>query len=382
MTGWLLEESWLRHLEHAHERGAEPTAEQRRRVDARANAQSGSVPSIYSVRGDTATITVTGILTRAPDVIAMIIGGNTAYIEIERALAAAEQDASVRQITLQVDSPGGEVDGLFDTLAAIEATSKPMSVQARNALSAAYGIAASAGSIEAANEASQFGSVGVAASALVHPQIVHVTSTDAPKKRPDLSTEEGRNVVREHLDAIFELFADAIARGRGTSVDNVKNQYGKGAVLLANDAIARGMIDTVSARAGATGSQASATGREGTGSMDKEQLKSQFPQVARELVEEGRKEERDRTVAHLDMGSKAGDLESALKAVRAGDPLTQSWTAFYMNALANRRDRDIRQTETDEAGAVADGAAGAPSDGGADLGDEVVRVLQQQGEIE
>ena len=53
------------------------------------------------------------------------------------------------------------MEGLFETLAAIEAFGKPMSVRASKAASAAYAIAAAGGSITAVSPASSFGSIGV-----------------------------------------------------------------------------------------------------------------------------------------------------------------------------------------------------------------------------
>jgi ClpP class serine protease len=147
-----------------------------------------------------------------------------------------------------IDSPGGQVDGLFETIAAIDAfkaTGKPLKVRASNAQSAAYALAAAAGRIEATSPASSFGSIGVAAAFVVSDKVVSVTSTDAPNKRPDVATDAGRAIVREQLDAIHELFVGAIAKGRGTTAAAVNKEFGRGATVLAGEARRRGMIDAI-----------------------------------------------------------------------------------------------------------------------------------------
>jgi hypothetical protein len=151
----------------------------------------------------------------------------------------------VREVLLSIDSPGGTVQGLFETLGELEAFGKPLRAVSSMACSAAYALAAMCGSIEARTGVSFFGSVGVAAAIFVDPAVVDVTNADSPDKRPDVTTDEGKAAVQKELDAIFAEFASAIARGRGTTVDAVKQEFGRGATVLAADAKARGMIDSV-----------------------------------------------------------------------------------------------------------------------------------------
>jgi ClpP class serine protease len=206
-----------------------------------------SLPRNMSVSGNVAQINIEGVLTTKPDLFSILFGGgNTTYESIQSGLAMAAADPAVKSLVLNVNSPGGQVNGLFDTLAAIEefkATGKPISVRASMADSAAYAIAAVAGPIVATNAAAEFGSIGVAASFLKDEEIIDIASTEAPDKRPDVSTEEGQAVVRKYLDAVHELFVDAIARGRGTTVEDVNTNYGRGSVLLAGEAKKRGMIN-------------------------------------------------------------------------------------------------------------------------------------------
>jgi ClpP class serine protease len=175
-------------------------------------------------------------------------GGNTTYPEIIQSLAMAHADMGIKRIVLNISSPGGYVDGLFDCLGALEACTKPKETRASMADSAAYAIACLGGKITASNKAAEFGSVGVCATYVRYDgvEIYDIVSSNAPNKRPDPSTKEGQAVIREGLDAIEELFIDAIARGRGTDIKNVAKNFGRGAVFLATAALSAGMIDAIS----------------------------------------------------------------------------------------------------------------------------------------
>lgn len=213
-----------------------------------------------------AIILVEGVLTPKPDAMAELYGEpNTTYAELRQCLATALADASVKQIVWSIDSPGGAVDGLFALLDDIEDARgrKPMSALADNAHSAAYGIAAAVGSITASSRMSSFGSVGVATSGFVSGglcgTVVDIASSDAPEKRPNLATPEGKAVVQRYLDQIADEFVASIARGRGVTNATVRKSYGKGSSMLASAAKSAGLIDGIAQRLTASGSKSVAT---------------------------------------------------------------------------------------------------------------------------
>jgi len=246
---WLLEQEVAEQLRALRAAGIDCSEAQRADFAERCVAETarhGGTPRNLNVAGDVAEITVEGILTETPDFFAWLFGGgNTTYASIRQAVALADADPGVKKVVFKINSPGGEVNGLFDTLGAIEASKKPSSVTASFAASAAYAIAATGGKITATNAAVQFGSIGVAVSFFHMEEVIDITSTEAPNKRPDPSTPEGKAVIIEHLDALHAIFADAIARGRGTTVSNVNKTFGRGGILLSAEARRRGMIDRV-----------------------------------------------------------------------------------------------------------------------------------------
>lgn len=266
MSRWLVDADTLGELRAAQR--LEPTAAQHAEYAALLAAYgNGGAPRGFSVAGDTAQINVSGLLVQRPSLVALIMGlGFTCYSDITNALAAAAADPAIKRVSMAVNSPGGEVGGLFDCLAALESFGKPIDVTAGQACSAAFALAAAAGPITATNAAAMFGSVGIAASFTIDDGVVDVTSSAAPNKRPDVQTDEGRAVVRAELDALHQLFADSIARGRGTTVATVNRDFGKGGTLLAKQARDAGMIDGIAAQPRArrastsTGSSAAAPG--------------------------------------------------------------------------------------------------------------------------
>ncbi len=355
------------------------TSEQIAEIVALARVQDSSAPRILKVAGDTAEIAVLGVLTAEPDPWArMYGGGNTSYPDIISSLVLAQNDPAIKRVVLNVNSPGGEVDGLFETLAALESFTKPMEARATNALSAAYGIASKASKITATMPSSSFGSVGVAARYFVDESEITITSTEAPNKRPDVTTPEGQAVVRKELDDLHDLFAASIARGRKTDEATVNSAFGRGAVMLAAEAKKLGMIDGVSASAvRAVPSASGDTGAKET-RMDPKKLRADHPEVYEAVVAEGVKQERDRVTAHLVLGEASGDVKIALDAIKTGEEMTTTATARYMAAGMNRKDRTTRQTESDAAAAAAAGATADEGAGKDDSGDKLAAHILKQ----
>lgn len=400
---WLLKPEVARALQEGRASRYQPTLEERARfADAMREAyadRDADSPRILRVAGDVAEIEVEGVLTEKPDCFALLFGGgNTTYAGIRKSLAMADANPDVKRIVLRIASPGGQVTGLFETLAAIEATAKPISVVSSLAASAAYGIAAVAGPIEAVTPASEFGSIGVAVSLFLDDQVVDIASTDAPNKRPDVTTEEGLAVIRQELDALHEVFVDAIARGRSHNTgkaitpETVNAEFGRGGMFVASQAKKRGMIDKTSARIVRTrsGARAESDDNEAPAVPEKEldmsaltleQLKTQHPEAYAAALTEGEKQgetkERKRVLAHLKLAETTGANQVARKAIESGaSTMDEDVHAEYLSAAINRRDSNARQTDSDNAGAALAGAkTPAAAEGARDNGDLVADAM-------
>lgn len=376
MTYWLLAPATLAALVEARRRVLpEALAGAALAAAEEPEARDGAAPRNLTVAGSTAEIRVDGVLTKRRDLFAEWFGGgNTTYASIRQALATAITDPAVKSVVLAIDSPGGSVDGLFETLDAIasaRATSgKSIRVRAENAQSAAYAIAAAAGPIEAVSRASSFGSIGTAVSFYVDPDVVTLTNTDSPDKRPDVTTDEGRAVVVKYLDQVNDELVRAIARGRDVDVRTVAETFGRGASLTAPHAKTLGMIDRISTplRAVTTKERPKMEGND-----DNDARASAATLDATEA--RGVASERKRVLEHLELAEMSGDMAIALEAIRAGDPVTVMHSHRHLKAAENRADRRSRQSESDAATAAV-GAGSSPVT--QDLGDQVVAIMRGQ----
>lgn len=385
---WLLEAQTLKQISTATASGLQPTAEQQAEITARFGTDQDGSLRIMSVAGGTARIDVVGTLTNSPNWMAHYFGGgNTIYPEIIKALALAEQDSSVDNIEMYFDSPGGSVAGLFDAVAAMQQSSKKIIARVGNqAASAAYILASQADEIVAMNRASSVGSFGVVIDAAfsADTKLVSITNTESPNKRPDIETDEGQAVIREHLDAIFELFGESVASARGVSVEKMNKDFGRGSMLLAEEAVKRGMIDRVDGVASLSVVSHTLAAKSGVdepeaSKMDLNKLKSEHSDVYAAAVQVGVKEENERVSAHLTMGEASGDMKTAITAINDGSALTAKLQATYMAAGMNRSDISARAQESAAAAAAAAAAASdTPASGELSAADQVAALVEAQ----
>ena len=341
-------------------------------------------------------IKIAGVLTDAPDLFARWFGeANTTYGEIISAIAMAEADDTISEIIFHVTSPGGEASADFlDAMVAMAATTKPTKTIVGNmAASAAFGLISGTDKVFVQNEMSAVGSVGVVFTTFVSDFIVEVTSTNAPKKRPDPTTEKGKADIREFIDQIEKVFIDNIAEGRNVTSEKVKANFGQGGLMLATEALKRNMIDGINTdlssgnnASGDDGNKVDAKEKKppqgqnkGAIKMDLEKLKAEHPNVFAEAVAEGVaegvKKERDRVVAHINMGEAADAMDIATKAIQDGDEFSMTIQSQYMAATLNKNDSDDRTKDEIEAAAAADKANAADKADANTKNDEVLDLV-------
>lgn len=270
-------------------------------------------------------IFVDGLLTQRKNFMSMLLGlPNTTYSQIIEMIELYNNDPKIQEIELIINSPGGEFDGLFDVVDAIQASKKPIkSLVTGIAASAAYAIAAQTSKITAKSYASRVGSIGVVASFYRDEKEITIASSNAPNKAPDVGTAEGVSIVRTELDELEELFLEQVAKARGTSKENVIKSYGQGSVFLAKNALKRGIIDAISDKKNRS-----------FGGLNLMSLEKTY--------EDGVAAERDRVVAHLIMGEKSGAMDVASKAIKDGSAMTSSLQATYLSAAMDRSAQNAR----------------------------------------
>jgi len=366
MKHWLLEQDIKLRLEAAIAGGFTPSAEQQSSFMASlVSAKDGSSAS----GSKTGVIQVNGVLTEKPDFMAFLFGGgNTTYAGIIDQLVAMEASSDIEDITMEINSPGGTVAGLFEVFSVMEKISKPITAKVTGmAASAAFGLATQADTIEASSIASMLGSVGVVQSFHIDKEVIDVTSTDAPNKRLDASTEEGKTQIVSQLDDIHALFAGAIAQGRGTTVKDVNANFGRGGIVLAQEAVDLGMIDCIcddsftidaSSKAADAGFQPQSKEKP----MDLNELKNGHPALYAEVLKLGAIGEKDRVCAHLVFGMAGNCMDVAAEAIKAGTEMTQTLSAEYTIAAGNVASQNLRSEGDVEASEALEGAAESNAD--------------------
>ena len=222
-------------------------AQQAKNITAIESLRSRKEKKPVKIVDGTAYIPVVGVLTTVPDFLCCWFGmQNTLYGDLIEKIMMVDADADVKKIVLTIDSPGGEaVSDWLTVMQTVAATTKPTVAWCNMAASAAYGIASQCDSISAWNAMGMFGSIGVVASYLVDDEIVEITSGNAPKKRPDVTTEEGRKIVREEINQIETIFIDTVAKGRQTNREDVVANFGEGGSMLSQQALKKGLIDRI-----------------------------------------------------------------------------------------------------------------------------------------
>lgn len=265
----------------------------------------------------------------------------TTWGNLAEAVARADADPLVREVQFAIYSPGGSIDGMADFLAVLKACRKPTTAVVSDlCASAAYVLAAACGKIVATNEFATFGSVGVVASYQRRSSgVVEITSTEAPDKRPNVETPEGQSVVRAHLDQIHQVMAEHIAAGRGVTVEDVNRNFGRGATMIAREAIARRMVDVVENRSASLGKR-----RSKTMPLNVDEFRAQHPEAAAALEKAGYDaghqagvaKERDRAKAHAVLGKASGLIDRTLDAIASGEEISESLKAEHTAAGIDR----------------------------------------------
>lgn len=187
----------------------------------------------------------------------MAISGGTSTELFGRALDELVADKTVKAIVMVVDSPGGSVFGVEELsrkIAKAREEKRIVAIADSMAASAAYWLAAQAGEL-VVTPGGMVGSVGVVAVhrdeskkdelAGVKTTLIHAGDykTEGDPSQP--LSSEGAAYVQKTVDEYYGMFLAALARGRGVSEAKVKSDFGQGRMILAKEAVSRGMADRI-----------------------------------------------------------------------------------------------------------------------------------------
>lgn len=323
-----------------------------------------------------AELHVYGVLARRMNLLERMSGGTSCQI-LARQVDAAAADPDVRGILLDVDSPGGTVDGTEELASAVRraAAAKPVLAYTGGQMcSAAYWVASAAREIMAASTAT-VGSIGVA---MVHydrsgrdeMQGVKRTVLTAGKYKRAGSdekalSEEDRGYLTGLLDDIYGEFVAAVAQGRKVSEETVRSSMAEGKIFTGRQAKPLGLVDALGDGDAAlsrlremmensgneeAGDMAGQKKQEGTkaeaaATLDLAGLRKEHPELtdalAAEAKDRGRDDERARVMEIFEIG---GSVESMKAAVEGG----QSANDFCRVALAEARGKEVAAVQSFE----------------------------------
>ncbi len=214
-------------------------------------------PRDYAVsEGGIATVPVLGPLVARGDWLTALLGASE-YGAVAEALRNAADDPAVRGILLEVDSPGGEVGGLFDlveTIGSIKAQSaKPLwAVASEAALSAAYAIASAADRLYL-TRTGEVGSIGVVALHLDESgadakaglkwTLIHAGARKTDGNPHEPLSPRATADIQADVDALYDTLVALVAANHGLGADAVRAT--EAAIYRGERAVKAGLADRV-----------------------------------------------------------------------------------------------------------------------------------------
>lgn len=212
------------------------------------------------VRNEVAVISLRGPMFRYANLFTRMSGATSTEL-LANDIGVALADPNVRGIILDVDSPGGMVNGTSELAELIYNArgEKPIwSFISGVGASGSYW-AASAAEKVFAERASMIGSIGAVigitdyrkADEKAGIRTMEFVSAQSPKKRMDpfdddpARAEDARSEIQRVVDDIAAVFVSDVARNRGVSVDDVLSDFGQGGVLIGEAARTAGMVDGI-----------------------------------------------------------------------------------------------------------------------------------------
>lgn len=205
-----------------------------------------------------AVLPLYGVVTQRGNMVDDISGpGSTSTQQFTSALRQVLADDTVGQILIDIDSPGGSVYGVAELASEIvkARAQKPVVAVANSlAASAAYWIGCAASEFYV-TPGGEVGSIGVWQahfdySKALEEEGVKTTLVSAGKFKVEGNPyvpldPEAQAFMQSRVDDYYNAFIQAVAVGRGVSVDDVRNGMGEGRVLGADAALAQRMVDGI-----------------------------------------------------------------------------------------------------------------------------------------
>lgn len=217
---------------------------------------SASSGELFQRAGNAAVIPVMGTIAQRMSLLTASSGGVSTE-SIGRKVEAAANQSNIDQIVLHIDSPGGSVFGvqeLADKVFQARQKKPVIAVADSLAASAAYWIGSQASEF-VVTPGGEVGSIGVIAMHLdrseanekagIKPTFIFAGEHKADGNMEEPLSDSALSRMQYRVDERYNVFIDAVARGRSVDSGTVRETFGKGQVITAKEALSLGMVDRV-----------------------------------------------------------------------------------------------------------------------------------------
>lgn len=184
--------------------------------------------------------------------------GAVSAARLRRQMQALRTDESVAAVVVDIESPGGAVDGIEEAAVEIRrlAETKPVAAVANAyAASAAYWLASQAGEV-VVTPSGDVGSIGVyslheddtemLAEMGVKMSVIRAGQHKIEANPFEPLSDEARAEMQAMVDRYYDTFTAAVARGRGLSVRDLRREpWGQGRMVGAKRAVEVGLADRI-----------------------------------------------------------------------------------------------------------------------------------------
>ena len=199
------------------------------------------------IRNGVAIIPIVGSIFRYANMFTEISGGtSTQMLSLDFNEALNNKD--VKGILFDIDSGGGQANGISELSSMIfnARGRKPIKAYAGGSIaSAAYWIGSSADEL-IVNDTAVAGSIGA---------MLSFDDNSAQKEKEGIvemkyissvsPLKNSNSELQALVDTLGQIFVENVARNRGTTFENVLENYGKGGLFVGKDAVSAGLADRV-----------------------------------------------------------------------------------------------------------------------------------------
>lgn len=236
---------------HAQAAGEKFSAQE---IEARIDRQTER--QVARTEGNVAVLPLHGVIANRMSMFDDISGGISSE-RFGRNFQAAVRDSSVKAIIIDGNTPGGAVSGTAELSSMIYSArgTKPIVCHVNATLaSAGFWIGSAADEI-VVTPTGMVGSVGILAvvddisgaldKAGVKKQVFKAGDFKGDGLPFSAMSEEAQARLQASVEKAYDLFVEDLARNRGVSAKKVREDFGKGAMVDATDALRLGMVDRI-----------------------------------------------------------------------------------------------------------------------------------------